>query len=208
MELNVINYKGQPTGRTISLSADVFGITPNEHAVYLDVKQYLAQQRQGTHKSKERAEISRTTKKLKKQKGTGGARAGSMKSPLFVGGGRVFGPRPRSYDFKLNKKLKQLARRSVLSSKALESKITVLEDFNFDKPSTKQYISFLKDINLAGQKTLLILSDHTPNVMLSARNLQKTGITTVDSLNSYSLINADHLVISEKSVEIINSLLG
>lgn len=208
MELSIINYKGQPVGRTITLSADVFGITPNEHAVHLDVKQYLANQRQGTHKSKQRAEIARTTKKLKKQKGTGGARAGSMKSPLFIGGGRVFGPTPRDYGFKLNRKLKQLARRSVLSDKAAQAKITVLEDFTFEKPSTKQYIEFLKNVSASGKKTILILPGANETLYLSSRNLPKTEIALAEAVNSYQLLKADQILISEKSIDLITAQLA
>jgi len=207
MELSVINYKGQDTGRTVTLSDAVFGVEPNTHAVYLDVKQYLANQRQGTHKSKERAEIARTTKKLKRQKGTGGARAGSMKSPLFVGGGRVFGPRPRDYRFKLNQKMKVVARRSVLAAKAKGAQVIVLEDFNFDKPSTKSYINFLSDVKVSN-KSLLVLAESTPNVYLSARNLKGVKVVTADTLNTYDIINAQQLLISEKSLERITALLA
>jgi large subunit ribosomal protein L4 len=207
MELSVINYKGQDTGRTVTLSDAVFGVEPNTHAVYLDVKQYLANQRQGTHKSKERAEIARTTKKLKRQKGTGGARAGSMKSPLFIGGGRVFGPRPRDYRFKLNQKMKVVARRSVLAAKAKGAQVMVLEDFNFDKPSTKSYINFLSDVKVTN-KSLLVLAESTPNVYLSARNLKGVKVVTADTLNTYDIINAQQLLISEKSLERITALLA
>jgi large subunit ribosomal protein L4 len=207
MELSVINYKGQDTGRTVTLSDAVFGVEPNTHAVYLDVKQYLANQRQGTHKSKERAEIARTTKKLKRQKGTGGARAGSMKSPLFVGGGRVFGPRPRDYRFKLNQKMKVVARRSVLAAKAKGAQVIVLEDFNFDKPSTKSYINFLSDVKVSN-KSLLVLAESTPNVYLSARNLKGVKVVTADTLNTYDIINAQQLLISEKSLERITAILA
>lgn len=207
MELSVINYKGQDTGRTVTLSDAVFGVEPNTHAVYLDVKQYLANQRQGTHKSKERAEIARTTKKLKRQKGTGGARAGSMKSPLFVGGGRVFGPRPRDYRFKLNQKMKVVARRSVLAAKAKGAQVIVLEDFNFDKPSTKSYINFLNDVKVSN-KSLLVLAESTPNVYLSARNLKGVKVVTADTLNTYDIINAQQLLISEKSLERITAILA
>lgn len=207
MELSVINYKGQDTGRTVTLSDAVFGVEPNTHAVYLDVKQYLANQRQGTHKSKERAEIARTTKKLKRQKGTGGARAGSMKSPLFKGGGRVFGPRPRDYRFKLNQKMKVVARRSVLAAKAKGAQVIVLEDFNFDKPSTKSYINFLSDVKVSN-KSLLVLAESTPNVYLSARNLKGVKVVTADTLNTYDIINAQQLLISEKSLERITAILA
>jgi len=207
MELSVINYKGQDTGRTVTLSDAIFGIEPNTHVVYLDVKQYLANQRQGTHKSKERAEIARTTKKLKRQKGTGGARAGSMKSPLFVGGGRVFGPRPRDYRFKLNQKMKVVARRSALAAKAQVSRIMVLEDFIFEKPNTKSYINFLNDVKV-DVKSLLVLAESTPNVYLSSRNLKGAKVVTADTLNTYDILNAQTLLISEKSLERIETLLA
>jgi large subunit ribosomal protein L4 len=208
MELSVLNVKGKETGRKVQLVDEIFGIEPNDHAIYLDVKQYLANQRQGTHKSKERNEVSGTTKKLKKQKGTGGARAGSMKSPVFVGGGRVFGPRPRNYSFKLNKKLKDLARKSALSYKLKDNSLSVIESFNFDKPSTKQYISFLTDLSLLEKKTLLILPEVNLNIVLSGRNLKKAKVTTVDQINTYDLLHADNLLISESSVEKIAALLN
>lgn len=200
MQVKVLNQAGQDTGRTVNLPEDVFGIQPNQQALYLDIKQYLANQRQGTHKSKERAEVARTTKKLKKQKGTGGARAGSMKSPVFVGGGRVFGPRPRDYSFKLNRKLKQLARRSALSAKSAAGVITVVEDFNITTPSTKSYISFLNNLQATGKKTLHVTAESTTGLVLSSRNLPKAKVTTADSLNTYDVINADHIVLSEQSV--------
>ncbi len=208
MELSVINIKGQATGKTVALSDEVFGIEPNEHVVYLDVKQYLANQRQGTHKSKERAEVSYSTKKIKRQKGTGGARAGSIKSPVFVGGGRVFGPKPRDYSFKLNKKVKVLARKSVLSAKAKSNGISVLEDFTFEGPKTKQYLSMLSALSLAGKKTLLILPNYDNNVFLSGRNIPKTSITTADEVNTYDLINAEILLISETAVSKLENLLN
>jgi len=205
MEVSVFDYTGKDTGKKVVLSDDIFGLTPNEHAVYLDVKQYLANQRQGTHKSKERAEVSFSTKKLKKQKGTGGARAGSRKSPLFKGGGRVFGPRPRDYGFKLNKKVKSLARKSVLSAKANSNAISVIADFNFDAPKTKSYVSLLNAFSLSEKKTLLILPDVNTNVYLSSRNLQKTKVTTVNQINTYELLNADTLLISEGAIEKIEN---
>jgi large subunit ribosomal protein L4 len=208
MELSVINIKGQATGKTVALSDEVFGIEPNEHVVYLDVKQYLANQRQGTHKSKERAEVSYSTRKIKRQKGTGGARAGSIKSPLFVGGGRVFGPRPRDYSFKLNKKVKVLARKSILSAKAKSNGISIVEDFTFDSPKTKQYLSMLTALSLNGKKTLLILSDYDNNVFLSGRNVPKVNITTAADVNTYDLINADMLLISETAVSKLENLLN
>lgn len=208
MELSVINIKGQATGKTVALSDEVFGIEPNEHVVYLDVKQYLANQRQGTHKSKERAEVSYSTRKIKRQKGTGGARAGSIKSPVFVGGGRVFGPRPRDYSFKLNKKVKVLARKSVLSAKAKANGISVVEDFTFEGPKTKQYLSMLTALALVGKKTLLILPDYDSNVFLSGRNIPKVNITTADEVSTYDLINAEILLISETAVSKLENILN
>lgn len=205
MEVSVFDYTGKDTGKKVVLSDDVFGIEPNEHAVYLDVKQYLANQRQGTHKSKERAEVAFSTKKLKKQKGTGGARAGSRKSPIFKGGGRVFGPRPRDYSFKLNKKVKTLARKSVLSSKASSSAISVLADFSFDAPKTKSYVNLLSSFALTNKKTLLILPESNPNVYLSCRNIQRSKVTTVSQINTYELLNADTLLISEGALEKIEN---
>lgn len=208
MELSIYNTKGEDTGKKATLADEVFGITPNQHVVYLDVKQYLANQRQGTHKSKERAEIAHSTRKIKRQKGTGGARAGSIKSPVFVGGGRVFGPRPRDYGFKINKKVKTLARKSVLSAKAQANSISVLEEFSFDAPKTKQYISMLNALSLTGKKTLLILSEQDKNVYLSGRNLPKTAIRTAEEVNSYDMVNADVLLISEKAVSKLENLLN
>ncbi|MFN4146584.1 MAG: 50S ribosomal protein L4 [Runella sp.] len=207
MEISVLNIQGQDTGRKISLSEEVFGIEPNQHVVYLDVKQYLANQRQGTHKSKERGEVSRSTKKIKRQKGTGGARAGSMKSPVFVGGGRVFGPKPRDYSFKLNKKVKVLARKSVLSAKAKQNGISIIEDFTFEAPKTKQYLTLLSAFSLTNKKSLLILPSHDTNVLLSGRNIPKVNITTADSVNTYDLINAEVILISETAVPKIETLL-
>lgn len=208
MELAVIKQNGEDTGRKINLSDDIFGIEPNDHAIYLDVKQYLAAQRQGTHKSKERNEIAGSTKKIKKQKGTGGARAGSIKAPNFRGGGRVFGPRPRDYSFKLNKKLKKLARKSALSYKVKENSLLVLESVAFDAPKTKNYISFLKDLSLSEKKTLLVLPENNKIVYLSSRNLPKTKVITVDSVNTYDLLNADSLVLCEGSVSKLETLLS
>jgi large subunit ribosomal protein L4 len=200
MEANILNISGKETGKKVKLNEKVFGIEPNDHAIYLDVKQYLANQRQGTHKSKERAEINRTTKKLKRQKGTGGARAGSMKSPLFVGGGRVFGPRPRDYSFKLNRKLKHLACMSALSYKAKDKNIIVLENFKFDQPKTKNYVDLLKNLNLADKKALVVLPAHDNNIFLSSRNVQRNKVTTASELNTYDVLNAQQLVIVEGSV--------
>ncbi len=208
MELAILNTKGEETGKKVSLSSDVFGIQPNDHAIYLDVKQYLANQRQGTHKSKEKSEIKASTKKIKKQKGTGTARAGSLKSPIFVGGGRVFGPKPRNYGFKLNKKVKQLARKSVLSYKQTQNNISVIEDLSFDKPQTKKYLSILNALSLSGKKTLLVLPENNKEVFLSGRNIPKTEITTVSELNTYDIINADTLILSEKSIQKIQETLA
>lgn len=201
MELAVISTNGQETGRTVDLPETVFGVTPNDHVIYLAVKQYLANQRQGTHKSKERAEIAGSTKKIKKQKGTGTARAGSIKSPVFRGGGRVFGPKPRNYGFKLNKKVKSLARNSALSYKASEQSIKVLEGFSFDNARTKDYLAILESLEVADKKTLLVLGSHNDNVYLSSRNLQKAAVTTVDTVNTYEILHADQLLIAEDAVE-------
>jgi large subunit ribosomal protein L4 len=206
MQLAVINNQGQKTGRTVNLSDDIFGIEPNEHAMYLDVKQYLANQRQGTHKAKERAEVARTTKKLKKQKGTGGARAGSMKSPLFKGGGRVFGPRPRDYSFKLNKKLKQLARLSALSAKAKNENITVLEPFNIETPKTSTFQQMLAAMELKGRRTLVVLPDVDKNMVLSARNLQSVEVRTAAGMSTYDILKADNLVLIESAVSKFDEL--
>lgn len=208
MELTVTNISGKETGKKVKLNKEVFGIEPNDHAIYLDVKQYLANQRQGTHKSKERAEINRTTKKLKRQKGTGGARAGSMKSPLFIGGGRVFGPRPRDYSFKLNKKLKNLARLSALSYKAKENNIQVIEDFNIDQPKTKSYIDMLKNLQLTDKKVLLVLPQSNKNIYLSSRNIEKNKVTTATDITTYDVLNANKLVFVESAVSLLeNNLL-
>jgi large subunit ribosomal protein L4 len=208
MELAVINHKGQETGRTVTLSDDIFAIEPNDNAIYLDVKQYLANQRQGTHKSKERNEVAGSTKKIKKQKGTGGARAGSLKAPNFRGGGRVFGPRPRDYSFKLNKKVKQLARKSALSYKAKENSLLVLEDVSFDAPKTKNYLALLSGLSLSNKKTLLVLAEDNKNVFLSSRNLPKAKVVTVNDVNTYQLLNADHLVLCEGSVSKLETILS
>ena len=208
MELAVINHKGQETGRKVTLSDDIFAIEPNDNAIYLDVKQYLANQRQGTHKSKERNEVAGSTKKIKKQKGTGGARAGSLKAPNFRGGGRVFGPKPRDYSFKLNKKVKQLARKSALSYKAKENSLLVLEDVSFDAPKTKNYIALLNGLSLSDKKTLLVLAEDNKNVFLSSRNLPKAKVVTVNDVNTYQLLNADHLVLCEGSVSKLETILS
>lgn len=206
MEVAVLNASGQETGRSVNLPDEVFGVEPNDHVIYLAVKQYLANQRQGTHKAKERSEIVGSTKKIKRQKGTGTARAGSIKSPVFRGGGRVFGPRPRDYSFKLNKKVKRLARRSVLSYKAQESSILVLENFSMDAPKTKEYLKLLQGLKTEGQKTLLVLGSHDEKIYRSARNLKKANVTTTDSLNTYDILHADRLIISEGAVEKLSQL--
>lgn len=206
MELSVINNSGKDTGRSISLSSEVFGVEPNDHAIYLDVKRYLAAQRQGTHKSKERAEISGSTRKIKKQKGTGTARAGSIKSPVFRGGGRAFGPKPRNYTIKLNKKLRDVARKSALSYKAKEGAISVVEDFSYDQPKTKSYIEFLSALSLADKKSLFLVSEEEKNIVLSSRNITKAKVVFVDHVNTYDLLHADNLIISEKSVEKISNI--
>jgi large subunit ribosomal protein L4 len=208
MELAIVNIKGKETGKKVTLPEGIFGIEPNDHAIYLDVKQYLANKRQGTHKAKQRNEVSGTTKKLKKQKGTGGARAGSMKSPVFIGGGRIFGPVPRDYSFKLNKKVKALARISALTYKAKENSISLLESFSIDSPKTKEYISILGNLALGNKKTLLILPEKNDNIILSGRNLQRAKITTVDQLNTYDVVNADNILLFEGSVQKLESLLA
>ena len=204
MEVAVYNIKGEDTGRKVTLNDNVFAIEPNEHVVYLAVKQYLANQRQGTHKSKERSEVSGSTRKLHKQKGGGGARIGDINSPLLRGGGRVFGPRPRDYRFKLNKKVKQLARRSALSAKAQDNQIMVVEDFTFETPKTKEFIKFAKNIQTADKKTLLVLAGQDKNVYLSARNLPNVQIITASDLNTYKILDNKSLVLSESSVAVIN----
>ena len=200
MELTVLNIQGKETGKKVSLDDSIFGIEPSEHTVYLEVKQYLAAQRQGTHKAKERAEIAKSTRKIKKQKGTGTARAGSAKSPVFRGGGRVFGPRPRNYDFKLNKAQKRLAKKSVLSQKLKDNEIKVLEDFNFEAPKTKDFIEVLKALGLDTKKSLFVLGEANENVYLSSRNLQKTKVVNNSELNVYDLINASEVVFLEGSL--------
>lgn len=207
MELSVLNIAGKETGRKIELSDAIFGIEPNEHAIYLDVKQYLANQRQGTHKSKQRNEISGSTRKLKKQKGTGGARAGSIKNPLFRGGGRVFGPVPRDYSFKLNKKLKRLARKSALSVKAGAAAIKVVEDFSFEKARTKQFVELVNNLKVSG-KLLFVVNEPDQNVILSARNLQDVNVMRVQDLATYNIMNAKNLVFVESSVAGLNELFN
>jgi large subunit ribosomal protein L4 len=201
MEVKVVNISGKETGAKVQLPDAIFGVTPNDHAIYLDVKQYLANQRQGTHKSKQRNEIAGSTRKLYKQKGTGGARAGSIKSPLFNGGGRVFGPQPRDYSFKLNKKLKSLARKSALTYKAQDNNIVVLEDFSFDSIKTKNYIKLVSDLKVADQKTLLVLPAANNNVYLSSRNLKKAKVVTAADLNTYDVLNAGTLLLTTETVK-------
>jgi large subunit ribosomal protein L4 len=208
MEVAVIKYSGEKTSKKVSLSDSVFGIEPNDHAIYLDVKSYLANQRQGTHKSKERNEIAGSSKKLKKQKGTGGARAGNIKNPQFKGGGRVFGPVPRDYSFKLNKKVKDLARKSALTYKAKDNAIAVLEDFNMEAPKTKQYIQMLSALSLADKKTLLVLPEVNRNIVFSGRNIRNTKVTTADQINTYDLMNADSVIFVESSVSKVENLLN
>ncbi len=208
MKVAVLDINGKDTGRKVELSAEVFGIEPNDHAIYLDVKQYLANQRQGTHKAKERGEITGSTRKIKKQKGTGTARAGSIKSPVFRGGGRIFGPRPRSYSFKLNKNLKQLARKSALSIQAKDNNLVVIEDFNFDAPKTKNFVNVLKALDLDSKKSLFVLGESNSNVYLSSRNLKSSKVVNNSGLNTYSILNANKVVISESSLEGINNNLS
>ncbi len=207
MEINVLNINGQETGRKVTLNESIFGIEPNDHVLYLDVKQYLANQRQGTAKSKERSEIAGSTRKLGRQKGGGGARRGDIKSPVLVGGGRVFGPKPRDYRFKLNKKVKVLARKSALSYKAQENAIIVLEDFTFDAPKTKDFVNFTKNLKVDGRKMLLALPEVNKNVYLSARNLQRTEVMLASNINAYKVLNADVLVLTENSLKTIDGIL-
>ncbi|QMU63704.1 MAG: 50S ribosomal protein L4 [Flavobacteriaceae bacterium] len=208
MKVAVVDINGKDTGRKAELSKEVFEIEPNDHAIYLDVKQYLANQRQGTHKAKERAEVMGSTRKIKKQKGTGTARAGSIKSPIFRGGGRVFGPRPRSYSFKLNKNLKRLARKSALSIQAKDNNLVVIEDFNFDTPSTKDFVNVLKYLALDTEKSLFVLGGSNNNVYLSSRNLKTSKIVSSSGLHTYNILNANKIVISESSLAGINSNLS
>jgi len=205
MEINVYNIKGEDTGKKVTLKDGVFGIEPNDHIIYMDVKQYLANKRQGTAKSKERSEVSGSTRKLGRQKGGGGARRGDINSPVMVGGGRVFGPKPRDYSFKLNKKEKALARRSALSYKFRDEAITVVEDFTFETPKTKSFLDVVKNLNVDNKKLLVILPENNDMIYLSARNLQKTKVTTVSELNTYKVLDAAHLVILESSVNAMNN---
>ena len=208
MEINVLDINGQETGRKVTLNESIFGIEPNDHVLYLDVKQYLANQRQGTHKAKERSEHAGSTRKLGRQKGGGGARHGDINSPLLRGGGRVFGPRPRDYRFKLNKKVKVLARKSALSYKAQENAIIVVEDFNFEAPKTKDFIKVAKNLKVEGKKLLMVLPEANKNVYLSARNLQRSEIALAAQLNSYKVLNADVMVITENSLKAIEAILN
>jgi large subunit ribosomal protein L4 len=201
MELEVLNINGQKTGATVKLSEEIFGINPNDHAIYLDVKQYLANQRQGTHKAKERSEVAYSTRKIKRQKGTGGARAGDIKSPVFVGGGRVFGPRPRDYSFKVNKKVKELARKSALTYKAKDNNIVVVEDFAFDSPKTKQFVALKNNLKLDDKKMLLVVNEPNKNVYLSSRNLPDSKVLIYSELNTYEILNADVLVFTKAAID-------
>ena len=207
MDINVLDIKGQETGRKVTLNENIFGIEPNDHVLYLAVKQYLADQRQGTAKSKERSEHAGSTRKLGRQKGGGGARRGDINSPVLVGGGRVFGPKPRDYSFKLNKKVKVLARKSALTYKAQENAIVVVEDFNLDAPKTKDFVNIAKNLKVDGKKLLLVLPEVEKNVYLSARNLQKAEVMTAAQVNSYKVLNADVLVVTENSLKVIDGIL-
>jgi large subunit ribosomal protein L4 len=207
MEINVLNIKGQETGRKVTLNEAIFGVEPNDHVIYLDVKQYLANQRQGTAKSKERSEMSGSTRKLGRQKGGGGARHGDINSPLLRGGGRVFGPKPRDYGFKLNKKTKELARKSALSYKAQENAVVVVEDFTLDAPKTKEFVEIAKNLKVDGKKVLLLLPETNKNVYLSARNLQRAEVLEASKVNTYKVLNADVLVVTEKSLQTIEGIL-
>ncbi len=208
MEVAVLKSSGEASSKKVNLSENVFAIEPNDHAIYLDVKSYLANQRQGTHKAKQRNEISGSTKKLKKQKGTGGARAGNIKNPQFKGGGRIFGPQPRDYSFKLNKKVKDLARKSALTYKAKDNAVAVLEDFSFDAPKTKQFIALLNALSLGDKKTLFVLPEANKNVVLSGRNIQNSKITTADQINTYDVMNADNVIFVESAVSKVETLLN
>ena len=207
MDINVLDIKGQETGRKVTLNENIFGIEPNDHVLYLAVKQYLADQRQGTAKSKERSEHAGSTRKLGRQKGGGGARRGDINSPLLKGGGRVFGPTPRDYSFKLNKKVKVLARKSALAYKAQDNAIVVVEDFNFSAPKTKDFVDVVKNLNVDSKKVLLVLPEVEKNVYLSARNLQKAEVMTAAQVNSYKVLNADVVVITENSLKVIDEIL-
>ncbi len=208
MELSVLKYTGETTSKKVSLSLLVFGIEPKDHAIYLDVKQIMSNKRQGTHKTKEKGEITGSTRKLRKQKGSGNARVGSIKSPIFRGGGRIFGPKPRDYGFKLNKKTKTLARKSALSYKAKEQNIIIIEDFSFKAPKTKEYLKMLKDLKMEAAKTLFVFDKSDKNLLLSGRNIQNTKITTADNLNTYDILNASKLIFSEEAIKKIEQKLA
>jgi len=208
MEVSVLNIKGQETVRKVALNEAIIGVEPNDHDIYLDVKQYMANKRQGNAKSKERSEISGSTRKLGRQKGGGGARHGDINSPLLIGGGRVFGPKPRDYSFKLNKKVKQLARKSALTYKAQENAIVVVEDFNLDAPKTKEFVNIAKNLKVDGKKVLLVMPDTNKNVYLSVRNLQRADVIEAQNVNTYKILNADVLVITENSLKTIDGILG
>jgi len=208
MELAVLNIKGEDTGRKVTLNESVFRIDPNDHAIYLDVKQYMANKRQGTHKSKEKSEVSGSTRKIKRQKGTGTARAGSIKNPLFRGGGQIFGPEPRDYNFKLNKKVKQLARKSALSYKAQENNIVVLEDFAFELPKTKDYVNLLSSLKVDNKKSLLVLADSNKNLYLSSRNIKKTKVINVLELTTYDILNSSVVLFVESSIDVLDKMFS
>lgn len=208
MELTVYNIKGEDTGRKVTLEDSIFAVEPNDHAIYLDVKQYLANQRQGTHKSKQRNEISGSTRKIKKQKGTGTARAGSIKSPVFRGGGRVFGPEPRDYSFKLNKKLKKLARKSALTYKVKNEELVVIENFNFEAAKTKEFVTLRENLKVADKKSLWVMPNNDKNVVLSARNLKNANVIAVSDLNTYQILDCKCILITESSIESIGNLLN
>jgi len=207
MQLNVFNKNGEDTGRTVTLNDTVFGIEPNDHAIYLDVKQYMANNRQGTHKAKERSEITGSTRKMIRQKGGGGARRGDVKSPVLIGGGRIFGPQPRDYNFKLNKKVKALARKSALTYKALDNAIMIVEDFTMEAPRTKDFLAFMKDLKLKGKKNLLVLPENNQMIYLSARNLKTASVITVSELNTYKVLDTVNLLFTERSLSIIENYL-
>jgi len=206
MELAIYNITGEDTGKKATLSDEIFGIEPNDHAIYLDVKQFMANNRQGTHKAKERGEITGSTRKIKRQKGTGTARAGSIKSPVFRGGGRVFGPRPRNYSFKLNRKLKQLARKSALTYKAQNNALKVLADFNFEAPKTKEFVAMRKSLEVNDKKTLLVLNENNDNIFLSSRNIQDAKVVTVNELSTYDIMNASVVLFVENSIEPLHKM--
>lgn len=207
MELTVVNKEGKETGRKVTLAEAIFGIQPNDHAIYLDVKQHMANRRQGTHKAKDRAEVKGSSKKIKRQKGTGGARAGNIRNPLFRHGGRVFGPIPRDYSFKLNKKVKALARKSALTYKALKNSIVIVEDFNLEQPKTKEFVAITNNLNAANKKSLLVLTEQNKNIYLSARNLSDKKVVTVSELNTYDIMNASTLMFMESSLGVLQNSL-